>query len=544
MKEQQRITPHYDHVDKSAESAVHEGKDRHVLIISAVIVAAFVAYGAIAPQSLSAVADVLFEVCTVDFGWLYLLSVFLMVVYAVGVGISKYGNIKLGHDDDEPEFTNFQWFAQLFSGGLGIGLVFWSVAEPMMDYLAPPSAMPETNEAMHEAMQTVFFHWSISPWAVFAVAGLGLGYFAFRKDRPFLVSSAFEPLLGEERVRGPIGKAIDILAVFATIFGVATSLGLGTIQITGGLEYVYGIEQSIVLKCAIIAGITVLFTLAAVSGVGKAMQVVANIKVYLSLAFIVFIFVFGGAVFICNIFVSDVGGFLQNFIHKSLWLENGDFVQSWTVFYWAWWIAWAPFCGQFVARVSRGRTIRSYLFAVMLLPAGFCVVWLAVYGGAAFNLNELTGGAIQAAVGGENGTTIALFAFLKELPGYVVTAPLGIVLIVVCFWGAANSAIFVLSMLTDNGNMEPSKPLRAGWGIAQGSMTLICIIAGGEGILKILQTLSIAAAFPYMFVVLLMAVAMLKALREDPWTRAQAKVQARQEAELAALMEQDGGNAA
>ena len=308
---------------------MEQKKDRSVLIISAVIVAAFVIFGAVAPEALNEVANVLFTVFTVDFGWLYLLVVFVMVIYAV--------------------------------------------------------------------------------------AGLALGYFAVRLDRPFLVSSAFEPLLGE-KVHGPIGKAIDILAVFATIFGVATSLGLGAVQITGGLNYVYGIEDTTLLQCLVIAIITALFTLATLSGLGKAMQIVADVKVYLSVAFMVFIFVFGGAVFICNIFVTDLGGYLQNFIHKSLWMENGEFVQGWTVFYWAWWIAWAPFCGQFVARVSRGRTIREYLFAVMLLPAGFCVIWLAIYGGAAFNINELTGGGFVTALGADNGTTIALFAFLNELP--------------------------------------------------------------------------------------------------------------------------------
>ena len=493
---------------------MEEKKDRSVLIISAVIVAAFVIFGAVAPDALNEVANVLFAVFTGDFGWLYLLTVFVMVVYAVAVGLSKYGKIKLGHDDDEPEFSNFSWFAQLFGGGMGIGLVFWSVAEPMCDYMAPPSADPLTNEAIHEAMQTVFFHWGISPWVIFAVAGLGLGYFAFRKDRPFLVSSAFEPLLGD-KVKGPIGKAIDILAVFATIFGVATSLGLGTVQITGGLNYVYGIENTTLLNCLVIAGITALFTLATVSGLGKAMQVVADVKVYLSIAFMVFIFVFGGAVYICNLFVTDMGGYLQNFIHKSLWMENGDFVQGWTVFYWAWWIAWAPFCGQFVARVSRGRTIRQYLFAVMLLPAGFCTIWLAIYGGAAFNIDAtIANGAIQAAV--SNDTTTGLFALLQQLPVYQVTAPLAIVLIVVCFWGAANSATFVLSMLTDGGNMEPSKLLRVGWGVAQGATTIICIVVGGAGILKILQTLSIAAAFPYMFVIIFMMVSMAMALKDDP----------------------------
>ena len=493
---------------------MEQKKDRSVLIVSAAIVLAFVIFGAVAPEALNNVANVLFSVFTGDFGWLYLLVVFLMVIYAIAIGLSKYGNIKLGHDEDEPEFSNFSWFAQLFSGGMGIGLVFWSVAEPISDYIAPPSADPLTNAAMHEAMQTVFFHWGISPWAIFAVAGLGLGYFAFRKDRPFLVSSAFEPLLGE-KVNGPIGKAIDILAVFATVFGVATSLGLGAIQITGGLTYVYGMEITTLITCGIIAVITALFTLATLSGLGKAMQIVANVKVYLSVAFMVFIFVFGGAVFICNTFVTDLGGYFQNFIHKSLWMENGDFVQGWTVFYWAWWIAWAPFCGQFVARVSRGRTIRQYLFAVMLLPAGFSVMWLAIYGGAAFNIDATAAnGAIQAAVSAD--TTNGLFALLQQLPLYQITAPLALVLIVVCFWGAANSAMFVLAMLTDNGNMEPSKPLRAGWGIAQGAVTIICVIVGGAGILKVLQTLSIAAAFPYMFVIVFMMISMTMALKQDP----------------------------
>ena len=486
----------------------------HVLIISLVIVIAFVLYGALAPESLNAVSGVLFKVFTGDFGWLYLLVVFALVVYTVAIALSKYGRIKLGHDDEKPEFSNFKWFAQLFGGGMGIGLVFWSVAEPISDFMAPPSADPLTNAAMHEAMQTVFFHWGISPWVIFAVGGLALGYFAFRKDRPFLVSSAFEPLIGLKGVNGPLGKAIDILAVFATIFGVATSLGLGTVQITGGLQYVYGIQDTTLLEVIIIAAITALFTLATLSGLGKAMQIVADVKVYLSIAFMVFIFIFGGAVFICNIFVTDLGGYLQNFIAKSLWMENGDFVQGWTIFYWAWWIAWAPFCGQFVARVSRGRTIREYLLAVMLLPAGFCVIWLAIYGGAAFNIDAMTGGAIQAAVSAS--TTYGLFALLQQLPIYVVTAPLAIALIVICFWGSANSATFVLSMLTDHGNMEPGKALRVGWGIAQGAVTIVCIIVGGTEILKILQTLSIAAAFPYMFVIVFSAIAMVKALKEDP----------------------------
>ena len=491
------------------------GKGNQVLVVSACIVVAFILYGAIAPTSLKAVADACFAFLTQDFGWLYLLTVFCLLIFAVAIGASRFGRIKLGHDDDKPEFSNFQWFSMLFGGGMGIGLVFWSVAEPIDDFLAPPSAVAGTADAMHQAMQTVFFHWGIHPWVIYAVAGLALGYFAFRKDKPFLVSSAFEPLIGE-KVHGPLGKAIDILAVFATIFGVATSLGLGAAQITGGLNYVYGIPESTWLTCLVIAIITALFTVATMSGLHKAMQTVANVKIYLSIAFMVFIFIFGGSVFILNIFTTDLGGYLGNLITKSLWMENTKFVDGWTVFYWAWWIAWAPFCGQFVARVSKGRTIREYLFAVMLLPAGFGIIWLSIYGGAAFNIDAMTGGAISTAVSAA--TTNGLFALLQQLPLYVLTAPLAIALIIMCFWGSANSATFVLAMLTSNGDMEPSKGLRAGWGIAQGVLTIVCVIVGGTAILSILQTISIVAAFPYMFVMIFMCVAIFKALKEDPMT--------------------------
>ncbi len=485
---------------------------KSVMIVSIIIVAAFVIFGALVPDTLKAGADWLFAFLTQKFGWLYLLTVFLLLLFAVAIGISKFGKIKLGKDDDVPEYSNFKWFTMLFGGGMGIGLVFWSVAEPIMDFMSPPGAEPCTAAAMYESMETMFFHWGLHPWVIYAVGGLGLGYFAFRKDKPFLVSSALEPLIGE-RVHGPLGKAVDILAVIATIFGVATSLGLGAAQIVGGLGYVYGIENTAFLTVLVIAVITVLFTVATVSGLQKGMQLVADIKIWISIGFMIFIFLFGGAVFICDIFTTTLGGYLGNLIQKSLWMENADFVQSWTVFYWAWWIAWAPFCGQFVARVSKGRSIRQYLFAVMLLPAGFGFIWLAIYGGAAFNIDALTNGAIQAAVGSDY--TTGLFALLEQLPLFRITAPLALLLIVFCFLGAANSATFVLSMLTSNGNMDPGKKLRAGWGIAQGAVTAICVIVGGTAILSILQTVSIVAAFPYLFVMIFMCIAIYKALKQE-----------------------------
>ncbi len=489
-----------------------KNKENHVLIISVVLVVLFILFGAFFPNTLGTVAETLFSQITENFGWMYLITVFGMVIFTIFLAASPMGKLKMGKTEDKPEFSNFQWFTMLFGGSMGIGLVFYSVAEPLMDYTAPPSAAPETAAAMHESMQTVFFHWGFHPWVIFAVGGLALGYFSFKKDRPFLVSSAFEPLIGD-KINGPIGKAIDILAVFATIFGVATSLGLGASQIMGGLSYIYGVKTGTAFTCIVIGIITIAFTLATISGLQKGIQLVADIKIWLSIAFMIFIFVFGGAVFILDLFTNSFGGYLGSFIKKSLWMENKNFVSEWTVFYWAWWIAWAPFCGQFCARVSKGRTVREYLIVVSVLPAMFSFLWLGIYGGAAFNLNNLTGGEILNAVNTDY--TTGLFALLRELPIYAITAPLAIILIVFSFLGSANSATYVLSMLTDHGNMNPDKKLRAGWGIAQGAVTIICIIVGGTSVLKILQTASIVAAFPYMIIMIFMCISIYKALSKD-----------------------------
>jgi choline/glycine/proline betaine transport protein len=491
------------------------GKDtnnRTVLYVSAAIVLIFVAWGMFLPSAMSKVVNNVFAFLTTDFGWLYLLAVAVFLVVAFGIACSRYGRIKLGKDEDKPEFTNLQWFAMLFGGGMGIGLVFWSVAEPMMHYLSPPIGQGGTPESMALAMRIVFFHWGIHAWVVFAICGLALAYFQFRKGLPFLISSAFYPLIGE-KIYGPIGKAIDVLSVFATVFGVATSLGLGSSQIATGLQYIWGIKSSPGTISIIIAIMTVIFTLATVSGLHKAMQMTANIKLWLSVGFMVFIFLFGGMIGILNNFISTLGGYLQNFVGQTFWMGNLSWVGGWTIFYWAWWIAWAPFVGQFVARVSKGRTIREFVFAVSLLPVGFSFVWLAIYGGAAFQMDKISHGAIQAAVNADY--TTALFATLKQMPLYTLTGPLAIILIVASFIGAANSATFVLAMLTSGGNMNPDQKLRGFWGIAQGAMTIVLILVGGTAALKALQTASIAAAFPFMLIMLIMCYSIFKALRDD-----------------------------
>jgi len=482
-----------------------------VLYISSSIILLFVGLGMFMPKQTGAVVNKIFSFLTTDFGWLYLLSVGIFLVVAFGIALSRFGTIRLGKDDDLPEFTNFQWFAMLFGGGMGIGLVFWSIAEPIMHYLSPPVGTGSTPEAWATSMRITFFHWGIHAWVVL-IGGLALAYFQFRKGLPFLISSAFYPLIGDG-IYGPIGKAIDILSVFATVFGVATSLGLGSTQIATGLHYLWGIPTSPATVAVIIAIITVLFTLATISGLHSAMQFAANLKIWLSIAFMVFILLFGGMVDILNTFTGTLGSYLQHFVGQTLWMDNPKWISGWTVFYWAWWIAWAPFVGQFVARVSKGRTIREFIFAVTLLPVGFSFVWLAIYGGAAFHLDKVTGAAITNAVNTDY--TTAFFVTLQQLPVYVLTGPLAILLIVASFVGAANSATYVLAMLTSGGDMDPGKKLRGFWGIAQGAITIMLILVGGTAALKALQTASIAAAFPFMLIMLVMCYSIFVALRED-----------------------------
>ncbi|AKL96891.1 choline/carnitine/betaine transport [Clostridium aceticum] len=501
---------------------VKKTKNPTVLYVSAAIALLFVAFGMFFPTQMNEVVNKVFAFLTEKFGWLYLLSVAIFIVVAFGIAISSFGSIKLGKENDVPEFTNFQWFSMLFGGGMGIGLVFWSVAEPIMHYLAPPVGEGGTVESMRKAMEIVFFHWGIHAWVIFAIGGLALAYFQFRKGLPFLISSAFYPLIGD-KIYGPMGKTIDILSVFATIFGVATSLGLGSSQIATGLEYIWGIKATTGTISIIIAVMTVIFTLATISGLHKAMQAAANIKIWLSIGFMVFIFLFGGTVFILNNFTHTLGAYLQNFVGRSLWMGNIGFVNGWTVFYWAWWIAWAPFVGQFVARVSKGRTIREFVFAVALLPVGFSFIWLSIYGGAAFNLDQISGGAIQTAVNVDY--TTALFVTLQQMPLYKITAPLAIVLIVASFIGAANSATYVLAMLTSDGDMNPSQKLRGFWGIAQGAMTIMLILVGGTEALRALQTASIAAAFPFMLIMLVMCYSIYKALKQDQKAEESVKIE-------------------
>ncbi|MBQ6391611.1 MAG: BCCT family transporter [Eggerthellaceae bacterium] len=527
-------------MEGNVKDATGKKPDRTVLIVSAIIVVLFTAWGLILPDNLADVINAVNGFLCNDLGWLYLLAMMIFLSFGFYIALSKYGNLKMGKPDDKPEFSNFQWFALLFGGGIGIGLVFWSIAEPMMHASglggsygdgtvfqnAPVAALgmeqliaanfsTDIPASVIDAIRITFMHEGVHCWGIFGLVGMCLGYAAYRKGLPFLVSSTLYPLIGD-RIYGGIGKAVDILAVFATVFGVATSLGLGAMQIAGGIEYVYGVEglgtNSLVIAM-IIGIITAIFTLATVAGLEKAMSAVVNFKVWLSIFFMVFLLVFGGTTFILRELTWTLGSYITTFMNQSFWYGDTTWLSNWTVFYWAWWIAWGTFCGTFFARVSKGRTLRQMFLGGTLLPAGFSFIWIVIFAGAAFHTNSITDNSVVIATQAQY--TTATFAVLQQLPIFQVMAPLTLVLIVICFVGAADSATFVLPMLTFGGTQDPSKSARAGWGIAQGAVTIILILVSGSGALVALQTASVVAALPFMVVVTFMCIALARQVAKD-----------------------------
>jgi glycine betaine transporter len=484
--------------------------DPTVFWISAVIALAFIVWGAVASDSMNNAVNVIQGFLLANFGWLYLLGASFFLVFVIVIAFSKYGAIKLGKDDEKPEFTTLTWFAMLFSAGMGIGLVFWSIAEPMWHYVDPP--MGQEAGAML-AMRYTFFHWGLHPWAIFVVVGLALAYFQFRKGLPALISSTLHPILGNEGLNGPVAKGVDILAVFATLFGVATSLGLGAQQITQGLSHVYGVPDGIATTITVIAVITLLFTASAVTGIHRGIKYLSKVNMTLAVLFILFFLITGPTRFIFNVFTESIGEYLQNIMLMSFWsdtVEQTGWLGWWTVFYWAWWIAWAPFVGGFIARISKGRTIKEFLLGVLFAPVLMSFIWLSTFGGSAFYV-ELFGAGGIAESATDNAAT-ALFVTLGHFPVAALMSTLAVVMIATFFITSADSATYVLGMLTSKGDLEPISSLRIFWGTVNGAIAAVLLFIGG---LKALQTASIASAFPFMIVMFFMSYALLKALRQE-----------------------------
>src|SRR4028118_2153794 len=501
------------------------GIDPAVFWIAAVLSAVFVAWGVFFADSLAAIFDsVLFGFLVPNFGWVFILSSFGFLAFSLYLAFSRYGRIRLGADDEQPEFRTVSWVAMMFSAGMGIGLMFYGVAEPLTHMGTPPGGSAEANTrgAAQVAMEYSYFHWAFHPWAIYAIMGLALAYFTFRKGMPNLMSTAFHPLLGD-RVYGPLGKAIDILAIFATLFGSATSLGLGALQINEGLDVLFGFggREAVGLAIVVIAVLTLCFIISAISGVHRGIQWLSNTNMVLALFLLFFLFVVGPTVFILDTFVQSIGGYMANLIPMSFRTASygdSEFVSGWTIFYWAWWISWAPFVGTFIARISRGRTIREFVVGVILVPSVVSFVWFAVLGGAAINL-QLSGTANIADAVAES-QPAALFATLGAFPLSGLTSLIAIVLVALFFISGADAAAMVMGMLSSRGDLNPRAWTVVVWGVFTGAAAAICLLAGAlqgsvDAAITALQAFAIASAAPFVLILIGLCFSLFKSLQAE-----------------------------
>ncbi len=484
-----------------------------VFKVSLSLSGAFLLWGALAPEHLAQVTGNIQKFLLDSFGWFYLLSALGFLVGAIFLIFSKYGNIFLGQEGDTPEFPLLTWFAMLFCAGMGIGLVFWGVAEPSSHFYDPPMGTGGTPEAAKLALRYSFFHWGLHPWAIYTMVALCLAYFQFRKQNPGLISHSCRNLLGN-KVDGPIGHTIDIIAVCATVFGVATSLGFGAIQISGGISYLFNVPNSIITQLLLIVAVTILFLLSAQTGLQRGIKYLSNMNMVLAIFLLFYLFVLGPTNFIIEVFTSTFGEYLQNLPTMSLDLapfKDSSWIKNWTLFYWAWWIAWAPFVGTFIARISKGRTVREFVLGVLLVPSLFCAFWFSVFGGTAISLEMVDHVGIQHVIK-EKGVEVALFAVLDQFPFGWVMSIIAIFLIATFFITSADSATFVLGTLTTHGNLNPSNSVKLTWGIVQSVAAAVLLWSGG---LKGLQTGSILAAFPFTLIIIFMVISLFKAFKAE-----------------------------
>lgn len=483
----------------------------YVYWIGMAIAVIFVIWGVAFPENITSVMENLKAFLLDTFGWFYLISAFFFLLFAIFLIFSKYGKVKLGHDKDQPEYSRATWIAMLFSAGMGIGLLFYGVSEPIAHMTKPPFGDGGTTEAAKVALRYTYLNWGIHAWAIYAVVALALAYFKFRKDAPGLMSATLYPLLGE-KTKGPIGITVDIIAVFATVFGVAASLGLGAAQINGGLAYLTGIPNAFWIQVIIILTTTALFILSASTGINKGIKYLSNANMGLAVVLFVLFIILGPTQFVIELLTTTFGGYLQNLPRMSFRMapfnqEDASWVQNWTIFFFAWWIAWAPFVGTFIARISKGRTIREFIVVVMIVPTIVCILWFGVFGGTGIYF-DLYGGAN---IAGQSLET-ALFATFNQMPWSGILSTIALFLIATFFITSADSATFVLGMQTTNGSINPPNFVKISWGLFLAASALILM---GRGGLSGLQTAIIVSALPLTVILLFMSFSMLKVLGEE-----------------------------
>ena len=478
-----------------------------------IIVVVFLLIGILFPSDSERIFNGAQTFVTEDFGWFYILSVALFFFAVLYLALSRYGNLKLGPDDAEPEYPYLTWMAMLFAAGMGIGLMFFAVGEPMQHFAAPPNGEGGTVQAVRDAQMITFFHWGLHAWSVYAVVGLSLAYFCFRFNLPLTVRSGLYPLL-RDRINGWMGDAVDIFAVCGTLFGIATSMGLGVMQINAGMEHLWGVPQTVTVQVILIVVVTGLATLSVVSGLDVGIRRLSEFNLILAIALMLFVLAVGPTAFLMNAFVQNIGVYLDNFFARSFSTQahrTQDWMKAWTLFYWAWWIAWSPFVGMFIARISRGRTVREFVLGVLLVPTVFTFLWMTVFGNTAMYLDMgIAAGELSRDVADD--VSVALFQFFEYLPWSTVTSTVAVLLVAVFFVTSADSGSLVIDTLAAGGREDAPVWQRIYWCFLEGSAASLLLIAGG---LSALQTVTLVSALPFTVIMILLVIGLIKGMRAD-----------------------------
>lgn len=477
------------------------------------LVGLLVAASFIAPEQTQAWFGAARDWVAEEAGWFTVLSVAGFLVFVVGLAASGLGTLKLGPEHSEPDYGYGTWFAMLFAAGMGIGLMYFGVAEPVMHYVDPPVGDARTVAAARQAMRVTFFHWGIHAWAVYAVVALSLAYFSYRHGLPLRLRSALYPLIGE-RIHGAIGHAVDIFAVLGTVFGLATSLGLGVIQINAGLAHLLGVPAGTGVQMMLIAGITAAATVSVFTGLDRGVRRLSELNMLLAVLLLAFVLLMGPTVHLLQAFVQNTGMYISNVFGMTFNLyayEPTGWIGGWTLFYWGWWIAWSPFVGMFIARISRGRTVREFVVGVLLVPTGFTFLWMTIYGNSALYL-VMVDGAASLADAVQLDSSVAIYDFLARYPLAALTSAVATLLVVVFFITSADSGALVIDMLASRDDVPSPAWQRVFWALAIGAIAIALLAAGG---LNALQAGTIASALPFTCVLILACIGLLRAMRVD-----------------------------
>ena len=513
----QRATEDQDGTEAGAEAKLLDSICKPVFFISAGLILFVCVYGAGFSEHAAITFNSLQSWLTTNFGWFYMASIAFFFGFVVYLAFSRFANIKLGPDDSEPDYSYLSWFAMLFSAGMGIGLLFFGVSEPLTHFAQPPLGAGSTAQSAGHAMEITFFHWGLQAWSVYIVVGLSLAYFSFRHGLPSSVRSALYPLIGD-KIYGPIGHTVDIFAVLGTMFGVATSLGLGVMQVNAGLNFLFGIEISTTVQIVLIVFITGMATISVVAGLDAGIRRVSELNLMLAMIMLIFILTAGPTATLLGALMQNIGGYLSRMVDMTFNLyayQPIEWMGDWTLFYWSWWISWSPFVGMFIARISRGRTIREFIVGVLLVPAGFTFLWLSLFGNTALTM-ELADSSIGLVNAALVDSPTALFLMLDQLPWSYVMSLVATLLIITFFVTSSDSGSLVIDIITSGGNEDPPVWQRIFWAIIEGAVAAALLLAGG---LSALQTAAITSALPFAFVMFLMCFGLYRGLNAETLKR-------------------------